>query len=92
MPRQVTFEVSDDIVGLCGSTEALARRARELVVLDALRERRISTGKAAELLGTSVWELHELAARHQIPTVEMSADELGSELQRAEQILDRETK
>lgn len=92
MPRQVTFEVPDDIVGLCGSTEALARRARELMVLDALRERGISTGKAAELLGTSVWELHELAAQHQIPTVEMTGDELTHELQAAEQIFDRGAK
>ena len=92
MPKQVTLEVPDDIVDLCGSSEAWARRARELVVLNALRERRTSTGRAAELLEISLWELHELAAQHEIPMVEMSADELKRELQAAEEVLGRRTK
>ena len=92
MPKRVTFEVSDEIVGLCGSLEVLARRAQRLVVLDALRERRISTGRAAELLEIDVWELHELAARHQIPLVEMGEDELEQELRTAERIFDRGTR
>ena len=89
MPRLVTFEVPDEIVDLCGSTEALARRARELMVLDALRERQISTGKAAALLGTSVWEVHELADRRQVPMVEMTGDELADELHAADEVFDR---
>jgi len=88
MPRQVTFEVPDEIANVWDSTEVLARRAPELMVLDALRERWISTGKAAELLGISLWECHELAAQHDVPTVAMSEDELRQEFEAAEHLFD----
>lgn len=60
------------------------------MVLDALRRRQISAGKAADLLGISLWDLHDLAAENQISMVEMTEEELKQELDVAGQVLSGE--
>jgi len=50
--------------------------------MDLLREHQISQGKAAELLGLSRHELFDLMAKHHVPVIDLSADELKSELQK----------
>jgi hypothetical protein len=49
--KQVTIEVPDEIVSLWGSVAAFAEGTKQVMVLDALRRRQISAGKAADLLG-----------------------------------------
>jgi predicted HTH domain antitoxin len=85
--KQITLELPDELISLCGSVGAVAERAKQVLVLDVLRRRQISAGKAAELLGISLWDLHELMAEHQIPMVEMSEEELREELKTAERVL-----
>jgi len=87
MVRQVTLELPEELVGLWDSVEDLAGEAKRALVLDALRQRRFSAGKAAELLGVSLWELHELMAKHQVPAVAMDETELRRELETARQAL-----
>ncbi|MBC6421054.1 MAG: UPF0175 family protein [Hormoscilla sp. SP12CHS1] len=45
----------------------LEGRILELIVLELVRQQRISTGKAAELLGISKWEFVQLLGQNNIP-------------------------
>jgi predicted HTH domain antitoxin len=83
----LSIEVPAELVALLGSPEAAAARAREALVLDLLREARISQGKAAALLGTTRSETLRLMARHQIASGPESAEELRQEIEAAERYL-----
>ena len=58
--------------------------ASELIVLELYRQRRISRGKAAELLGESLANFLERAAHADIPYFELTSDELREEIESAE--------
>jgi predicted HTH domain antitoxin len=60
----------------------IEKRVREALVMDLLREHRFSQGKAAELLGLSRHELFDLMAKHHVPLIDLSTDELKTELQK----------
>lgn len=60
--------------------EDLAGKAREALIMELLREHRLSQGKAGELLGISRDELFPLMTRYQIPVVDLTPAELRSEL------------
>lgn len=53
---------------------------KELVVLELYRQRHISGGKAAELLGMERFEFIRYASRLGIPFIDMSPDELAEEV------------
>jgi predicted HTH domain antitoxin len=92
MTKQVMLEVPDEVVTLWGSLKALAEDAKDLVVLEAFRRRQISAGKAAELLEISLWDFHELAARYQVPMIEMDEQDLQQELETAKRVFRRNAK
>lgn len=87
--RVLSVEVPDELVALLGTPEAAAARAKEALVLDLLREARISQGKAARLLGISRWDVLRLMARHRIPSGPETPEELRQELEAAERFLRR---
>jgi predicted HTH domain antitoxin len=60
--------------------EDLAAKVKEALVMELLREHRVSQGKAAELLGISRSELFPLMAKYQVSVIDLSPDELGQEL------------
>lgn len=79
---KVAVEWPDDILGVLDVTEhELGQRMKELVVMQLVREGRISRAKAAELLGVDRWTLLKLLAKYDIPYFDMSVDELKSELE-----------
>jgi len=51
--------------------------------MELLREHRLSQGKAAELLGLDRHELFDLMAKYQIPVIDLTPEELKSELQKS---------
>ena len=53
---------------------------KELIVLELYRQRLISSGKAAELLGMERFEFVRYASRLGIPFIDMSAEELAEEV------------
>ncbi len=59
----------------------LAARVKEALVMELLREHRISQGKAAELLGISRSDLFPLMARYQVSAIDLSPEELARELE-----------
>jgi predicted HTH domain antitoxin len=68
--------VPEEIVNLLGSEDAVKKEAREAFVLDLVRRGKVSKGKAAELLGISLWELPDLIAQYQMPWFSYSQEEL----------------
>ena len=58
----------------------VAEAARELMVLELYRRGSISSGKAAELLDMSRWELIRYTSRLGIPFHEMTEDEWRAEV------------
>lgn len=59
---------------------AATRRAREAAILELYRLGQMSSGRAAHDLSMSRVEFLDLANRHQIPTIQTTADELEEEL------------
>jgi len=61
------IQVPDELAQLLGPEECLPQACTEAVVLELIREHRISTGKAAELLGLSYREFLDLLHVKSIP-------------------------
>jgi predicted HTH domain antitoxin len=81
--HRITLELPEELFDLLGSPEEAAAKARESLVLDLLREARLSQGQAARLLGITRWDLLEVMGRHQIPSGPASADELLQDVEAA---------
>ncbi|MGH9719466.1 MAG: UPF0175 family protein [Bryobacteraceae bacterium] len=71
LPEEVATSLTD---------EQVAAMAREALVMELVRGNRISQGKAAEILGVPRAEFFTLMSRYQVPVVDMSDEELRSEL------------
>lgn len=79
--RRIEMELPEDLVALLGSPEVVAIRAKEALVLELLREARVSQGQAADLLGITRWALLDLMARHQIASGPETAEEMRREIE-----------
>ncbi len=64
-----TIQIPDELVQLFGPEEHLPQAFTEAAVLELFRERRISAGKAAELLELSYREFLDLLQTKNIPVV-----------------------
>jgi len=76
----IEIAVPEEIIALLGSEDAARKEAKEAFVLDLVRRGKISKGKAAELLGMSLWDLPELVALYQIPWFSYHSEELEKDL------------
>ncbi len=80
----VNLQLPRDLLAALDIPEAqLEARILELVALELFRQKRISTGKGAELLGISKWEFIQLLAQHNISYFTESPDELAAEVSTA---------
>lgn len=81
MPQRVHLEVElpDDVVATL-SREEMAAKAKEALVMELLREHRVSQGKAAELLTITRHDLFDLMTKYQVPVIDLSPEELKAEL------------
>ena len=77
----IEIPVPEEIIELLGSEDAARQGAHEAFIFDLVRRGKISKGKAAELLGISLWELPELITHYQIPWFRYSPEELPKELE-----------
>lgn len=81
MSQRVHFEVElPDEVAATLSPEEMVTKAKEALVMEFLREHRVSQGKAAELLGVTRHDLFDLMAKYQVPTIDLTPEELHAEL------------
>ena len=76
----IEIAVPEEIIALLGSEDTARKEAKEAFVLDLVRRGKISKGKAAELLGLSLWDLPELVAQYQIPWFSYHQEELEKDL------------
>jgi len=79
----LTLEVSvpkDLFAALGFSRSYAAEQVKEFTVVGLYRERRISAGKAAEMLGLHLGEFVRLLARKDVPYFDYSDEELAGEL------------
>ncbi|SRR6266852_1277007 len=78
--------VPEEIVNLLGSEDAVRKEAREAFILDLVRRGKVSKGKAAELLGISLWDLPDLITQYQVPWFSYSQEELERDLETLREI------
>jgi predicted HTH domain antitoxin len=83
MSRRVKLdlELPDDLFAQLREEEIEAK-VKEALVMELLREHRLSQGRAAELLGLHRHQLFDLMAKYQIPVIDLTPEELKSELQK----------
>jgi predicted HTH domain antitoxin len=88
MPQKIRFEweLPDETFGEGFQEEMFVAKIKEEAATRLLKERRISQGKAAELLGISRHDLFDLMAKYEIPVIAMTPEELQEEFQRADTI------
>ena len=79
--KSIEILVPEEIVSLLGSEDAVRKEAREAFILDLVRRGKVSKGKAAELLGISLWDLPDLIAQYQMPWFSYSQEELERDLE-----------
>ena len=77
----IEIAVPEEIIDLLGSEDAAKQEAQEAFILDLVRRSKISKGKAAELLGISLWNLPDLVAQYQLPWFSYSPEELEKDLE-----------
>lgn len=83
MLRQLhlTLELPDEVAKHVPGEE-LAAKAKEALVMELLREHRVSQGKAAEILGISRHDLFDLMTKYRISVIDLTPEELETELKR----------
>ena len=80
----VRIELDDELVAVLEEVGRPAQESvRELIVLELYREGLISSGKAAELMGSDRVEFIKHAGRQGIPYFQLSREELRQELDQA---------
>jgi predicted HTH domain antitoxin len=57
-------------------------KVKEALVMELLREHRLSQGKAAEILGISRHDLFDLMTNHRVPIIDLDTEELRNELEK----------
>lgn len=63
--------------------EEIEAKVKEALVMELLREHRLSQGKASEILGLDRHELLELMTKYRVPVIDLTPKELKSELQKS---------
>ncbi len=79
--RTLTVELPDELILLLGSPGAAASTAREALVVELLRDGRVSQGQAARLLAIPRWDLIALMGQYQVPSGPESIEDLDRELE-----------
>jgi predicted HTH domain antitoxin len=81
MTQRVNLELDlpDDVAAELRN-EDLTAKVKESLIMELLREHRISQGKAAELLGIHRSDLFPLMTKYQISLIDLTAEELDQEL------------
>lgn len=83
---KLTIELSDELIKLFSSKKEARAEAKQAMVFDLVRRGKISKGKAAELLGISLWNLPDLLAQYDIPWFDYSPDDLKHDLETLQEL------
>ncbi|MFQ6093712.1 MAG: UPF0175 family protein [bacterium] len=83
---QVDFP-EDVFFTLRKSKRGLEQEVKKIVALELFRQRRLSSGKAAQLAGMCLSDFMDLTREHKIPWVEYTEEELKKEVEEAREIV-----
>ena len=78
--QTLAVELPEEIVALVGTPEIAAAKAKETLVLELLREAKISQSTATRLLDVTRADILDLMAKHRIESGPESPEELAEEL------------
>jgi Uncharacterised protein family (UPF0175) len=79
--KRFEVDLPEEVLAQFGWPEAdVPRRLREVLVMELLRDDRLSEAQAADLLHLDRWGLLELMSRYRVPAIRMSLEELRQEL------------
>lgn len=81
--KTITLELPEELLELLGPPDEVAGKLRESLIVDLLREARISQGKAARLLGVTRYDILDLMARYRILSGPLTAEEARQEVENA---------
>jgi predicted HTH domain antitoxin len=81
--KSITLELPEELVASLGTLDEIAGRARKALVLDLLRDARITQGQAAQLLGVTRHDILDLMALHRIPSGPLTAEEMQQDIENA---------
>ena len=73
--KTISIEFPEEIIELFGEEE-LKSSVRKLSVLDLVKKGKLSSGKAAEILGITRWDFMELMSEYDIPIASFPPEEL----------------
>ena len=82
----VAVQIPDELLQLGFSDDEIRRELPVLLVLKRFRQSRISSSKAASMLGLTRREFLDLLAREGIPFFEPSAEQLADEFKTVQQL------
>ena len=74
--KPVTIELPAELVALFGSEDGARRGATQAVVLDLVRQGKVSRAKAAEILGVALVDLPAILGQYRIPWFDCSEEDL----------------
>ena len=81
MAKRYEVVLPDELPQELGWSEAeVPKRIREAFVMDLLRLDHLSEAQAAAILGLDRWEILETMARHEVPAIDLTEEELREEL------------
>lgn len=75
-----TLNILKLLFGYWKSKKTAERKITQAVVLELLREGKITSGKAAEFLNMSRWDFMKLMSEHNIPMADFNSGELESQI------------
>lgn len=78
---QLVLELPEELCAQLREDE-IETKVKEALVMEFLREHRLSQGKAAEILGISRHDLFDLMTNYHIPVIDLSPEELTNELEK----------
>lgn len=79
--RTVTVEISEELAQVLRMiNKPIGQTVRELIVLELYRERKVSAGKSAELLGIGLLDFIQRASAAGIASFDMTDQEFAREM------------
>lgn len=74
--KTISIEFPEEVVELYGEEE-LKSFVRKLSVLGLVKKGKLSSGKAAEILGMTRWDFMELMSDYDVPMANFPSEELN---------------
>ena len=73
--KSVSIEFPEEVIELYGEEE-LKNSVRKWSILELIKNGKLSSGKAAEILGMTKWDFMELMSEYDIPMANFPPEEL----------------